>query len=47
MFGSGVSAQAVASFVGVDDAGVVAVITDAARRQNAWCARELAAIGEV
>jgi len=47
MFDSGASAQAVASFVGVDDAGVVDVLIDAARRQNAWCARELAAIGEL
>jgi Domain of unknown function (DUF222) len=31
----------------LDDAGVVDVITDAARAQNAMCARELAAIGEL
>jgi hypothetical protein len=31
----------------MDDAGVVDVITDAARAQNAECARELAAIGEL
>jgi hypothetical protein len=31
----------------VDDAGVVDAITDAARRQSALCARELAAIGEL
>ncbi|OBC02982.1 HNH endonuclease signature motif containing protein [Mycobacterium sp. 852002-40037_SCH5390672] len=32
---------------GVDDAGVVDLITVAARAQNAQCARELAAIGEL
>jgi hypothetical protein len=31
----------------MDDAGVVDVITDAARARNAMCARELAAIGEL
>jgi Domain of unknown function (DUF222) len=34
-------------FEGVDDAGVVDAITAAAREQNAACARELAAIGEL
>lgn len=34
-------------FVGVDDAGVVDVITDAACRQNAMCGRQMAAIGEL
>ncbi len=34
-------------FTGVDDAGVVDAITVAAREQNAGCARELAAIGEL
>ncbi len=36
-----------ASLRDVDDAGVVDVITAAAREQNATCARELAAIGEL
>src|ERR1700739_4254335 len=31
----------------LDDAGVVDAITNAARAQNAMCARELAAIGEL
>lgn len=35
------------AFHGVDDAGVVDVVTAAARAQNAHCARELAAIGEL
>ena len=35
------------TFVGVDDGGVVDAITDAARRQNVMCARELAAAGEL
>ncbi len=47
MFDSGVSPQVGKAFVGVDDAGVVAAITDAAHRQNAMCAQELAAIGEL
>ncbi len=34
-------------FDNMGDAGVVDVITDAARAQNAMCARELAAIGEL
>ncbi len=46
MFELNASAQ-LGTFVGVDDAGVVDVITDAARWQNAICARELAAIGEL
>ena len=41
------SAASLPTFVGVDDAGVVDVLTDAARRQNAACGRELAAIGEL
>jgi len=47
MFDTGVSPQLVPTFVGVDDASVVDVITDAAHRQNAMCGRELAAIGEL
>ncbi|MGO8963339.1 HNH endonuclease signature motif containing protein [Mycobacterium sp.] len=47
MFEYGASAQFGAAFVGVDDAGVVDAITDAAQWQNAICARELAAIGEL
>jgi Domain of unknown function (DUF222) len=47
MFGSDASPQAVPAFVGVDDAGVVDAITAAAREQNAICAQELAAIGEL
>lgn len=35
------------TFVGVDDAGVVDAITDAARQQNATCGLELAAVGEL
>ncbi|WP_297700095.1 HNH endonuclease signature motif containing protein [Mycobacterium sp.] len=35
------------AFHGVDDAGVVDFVTAAARAQNAHCARELAAIGEL
>lgn len=34
-------------FRGVEDAGVVDAITAAARRQNAMCGREFAAIGEL
>jgi hypothetical protein len=47
MFDLDTSSQATAAFVGVDDVGVVDAITAAARRQNAMCARELAAIGEL
>jgi hypothetical protein len=47
MFDCDASPQAVSTFIGVDDASVVDVITDAARRQNAMCGRELAAIGEL
>ncbi|MGH3957712.1 HNH endonuclease signature motif containing protein [Mycobacterium sp.] len=47
MFEASVSAQAASAFVGLDDAGVVDAITAASRRQNAMCARELAAIGEL
>jgi Domain of unknown function (DUF222) len=47
MFEATASPQLVPTFVGVDDAGVVDVITDAAHRQNAMCGRELAAIGEL
>ena len=47
MFDPAASPQAVPTFVGVDDAGVVDVIAGAARQQNAMCGRELAAIGEL
>ncbi|GBE67443.1 hypothetical protein MFM001_39050 [Mycobacterium sp. MFM001] len=47
MFDNGVSPQATDPFAGVDDAGVVDALTTAARNQNAMCARELAAIGEL
>jgi hypothetical protein len=47
MFDSAATPQLVPTFVGVGDAGVADVITDAARQQNAMCARELAAIGEL
>jgi hypothetical protein len=47
MFDTAASPQLVPIFVGVDDASVVDVITDAARQQNAMCGRELAAIGEL
>jgi Domain of unknown function (DUF222) len=47
MFESDASPQVMPTFAGVDDAGVVDVITDAARQQNAMCGRELAAIGEL
>ncbi|HME75441.1 MAG TPA: HNH endonuclease signature motif containing protein [Mycobacterium sp.] len=47
MFDSAASPQLMPTFVGVDDAGVVDAITDAARRQNAMCGRELAAVGEL
>lgn len=47
MFDTGASAQAAAAFSGVDDAGVVDAITTASRAQNASCAAELAAIGEL
>jgi hypothetical protein len=41
------ASPSVASFRGVDDAGVADAIAAAARGQNAMCARELAAIGEL
>ncbi len=44
MFGTQPCDQA---FRGVDDAGVLDLVTAAARAQNAQCARELAAIGEL
>ncbi|HUB57440.1 MAG TPA: HNH endonuclease signature motif containing protein [Mycobacterium sp.] len=47
MFVSETSPQATPAFIGVGDAGVVNVISDAARQQNAMCARELAATGEL
>jgi Domain of unknown function (DUF222) len=47
MFDRAASSQVVAAFVGADDAGVVDAITAAAHDQNAMCARELAAIGEL
>jgi hypothetical protein len=47
MFDCDVSAQAAAAFLGADDAGVVDAIAVAAHEQNAACARELAAIGEL
>jgi Domain of unknown function (DUF222) len=47
MFDTNGAAQVVPTFVGVDNAGVVDAITDAARQQNAMCGRELAAIGEL
>lgn len=47
MFDKCSSRQVTAAFGGVDDAGVVEAITDAARKQSAMCARELAAIGEL
>ncbi len=47
MFESAASPQVALAFDGVDNAGVVDVITDAARQQNAMCGRELAAIGEL
>ncbi len=47
MFESAVSQQANLAFAAVDDAGVIDAITAAAREQNAICARELAAIGEL
>jgi hypothetical protein len=47
MFDGLASPQVGAAFVDVVDAGVVAAITVAARDQNAMCARELAAIGEL
>jgi hypothetical protein len=47
MFDTEASPQLTRAFVDVDDAGVVNVITDAARDQNAMCARELVAIGEL
>ena len=47
MFDGLASPQVGAASVDVVDAGVVAAITVAARDQNAMCARELAAIGEL
>jgi Domain of unknown function (DUF222) len=47
MFDCDVSPQVARAFVGVDDVGVVDAITVAAREQNATCARELTAIGEL
>jgi hypothetical protein len=47
MFDTDASPQVVPAFVGLDNAGVVDVITDAARQQHAMCGRELAAIGEL
>ncbi|TDH51383.1 HNH endonuclease [Mycobacterium eburneum] len=47
MFDNTPSSQVTEPFVGVDDAGVVDAITAASRAQNAMCARELAAIGEL
>jgi hypothetical protein len=47
MFDSAASPQVALAFDGVDNAGVVDVITHAARQQNAMCGRELAAIGEL
>jgi hypothetical protein len=47
MFDDDASQHVVPPFSGVDDAGVVNVITDAARQQNAMCGREFAAIGEL
>nr|WP_069601548.1 HNH endonuclease signature motif containing protein [Mycobacterium kyorinense] len=47
MFDTDPSAQAAGFFAGVDDAGVIDALTAAARNQNAMCARELAAIGEL
>jgi hypothetical protein len=47
MFESVPSQQLTVAFAALDDAGVVDAITTAAREQNAICARELAAIGEL
>src|ERR1700739_5102432 len=47
MFDGLASPRVGAAFVDVVDAGVGAAITVAARDQNAMCARELAAIGEL
>src|SRR3984957_121542 len=47
MFDHDASPQVVVAFAGVDDAGVVDAIAVAAHAQNAMCARELAAIGEL
>jgi len=47
MFDYSASPQVLPAFDGVDNAGVVDFITDAARQQNAMCGRELAAIGEL
>ncbi len=42
-----ITIESMFDFAAVDDAGVVDVITAAAREQNASCGRELAAIGEL
>jgi hypothetical protein len=47
MFESMTSQQATPAFAGMGDAGVVDVMTAAARAENAMCGRELAAIGEL
>ncbi len=47
MFDEGPSPRVATIFCDVNDAGVVDAITAAARDQNAMCARELAAIGEL
>jgi hypothetical protein len=47
MFEAPASSKATATFAGLDDAGVLDAITTAARQQNAMCAQELAAIGEL
>ncbi|GBE68118.1 hypothetical protein MFM001_45800 [Mycobacterium sp. MFM001] len=47
MFDIDASGQASNCFADADDAGVVDAITAAARAQNAMCAQELAAIGEL
>lgn len=47
MFDPSASTQATEAFRGIDDAAVAGAITAASREQNAACARELAAIGEL
>lgn len=47
MFDFGVPSQVSAPFIGVGDTVVVDAITAASRQQNASCAQELAAIGEL
>jgi hypothetical protein len=47
MFDEHAVTQAAVTFADLDDAGVVDAITAAAHRENAMCARELAAIGEL